>query len=91
MLSADNVLYLLDDQRPAHLTAYDLGGPGKPRTIYTAGDGQRRVDDVQVCGTGRVCLVEETDRHGSDVVMLDAATGRQVWRKPAPDGGAGGG
>ena len=57
---------------------------GGSRVVFTQGAGHQ-LDMVQMCGGLRVCLTDQDRDARMTVTVLDAATGRQLWRAAAPE------
>lgn len=89
----DGMLYAVSTTRPTRVRAFDLDRPDGMHTLYTAApDDDRFVDGVMPCGPGRICLFSRgspgpdpaTDT--TEIVAIDVAKRRDLWRRPAPGG-----
>lgn len=71
---------------PNRVVVAEVDGGGAARELRKAASGRNYLDMVP-CGSDRICLLEG---HGTDesteIAAVDVASGREVWRKQAPDG-----
>ncbi len=79
-------LYVATGAQPYGIVAYDLDKLDKPQIIYTAPDGNRRLQRMSACGEGRLCVLDTAGSADktAEVAAIDVAAGRQVWRRAAP-------
>ncbi len=86
----DGRLYAVDGadaEDPAtryRITTVDVAGSGDPRVVYT-GPAGRRFEDLTLCGKDSVCLIDSAQESLAQVVSVDVTTGREAWRRPAPE------
>jgi outer membrane protein assembly factor BamB len=92
-LASGGRLYVASGDRGYQVRAYDLDHPGAAVQAYSAPP-DRRLEAIEPCGPGRVCLLDEVPTAGAgvdstaEVAAIDVAARKQVWRKPAPGTGA---
>jgi hypothetical protein len=75
-------LYTIDQEPPSRVLRHDLDRIEAPTELYAST--QERVDSAAPCGTGRLCLVVSLNRvgFGKELVVIDEASQREVWRSP---------
>lgn len=86
-LAYDGRLYITHrGMDPNRVVVADVDGAGAARELRKAAPGSNYLDMVP-CGTDRICLLEGkgTDE-STEIAAVDVASGREVWRKPAPNG-----
>ena len=86
-LAHDGTLYAVNTESPYQIQSYALGKLGEPQIVYTAHDPKRRWRAVTPCGSGRVCLLDSvsSDDKTTEIVAIDVAGHRELWRRPAPN------
>lgn len=88
LLAYGDRLFVASHEREFQLLAYDLAGlSGVPQLLYSARHPDRYPADLEPCGGGQVCLLEEApiDRSRTELVAVDAVDGGARWRAPAPE------
>ncbi len=86
-IAYDGRLYAVEGADTAsgyRLTTTDVAGSGDPGVVYS-GPAGRRFEDLTICGSDRICLADTAPEAPSQVVSVDIGSGREAWRRPAPE------
>jgi outer membrane protein assembly factor BamB/Ethanolamine utilization protein EutJ (predicted chaperonin) len=79
-------LYVVTRTDGYRVQSYDLDKLGEPTVVYTAPDSKHSEVDIEPCGDGRLCVLDETssDAKTAQVLAIDPASHKVVWQRDAP-------
>jgi outer membrane protein assembly factor BamB len=71
---------------PNRVVVAEVDGDGAARELSKAASGRSYLDMVP-CGDDRICLLGGKGlEESTEIAAVDVASGREIWRKPAPNG-----
>jgi outer membrane protein assembly factor BamB len=82
VVHGNRLFTVAQEQQPYQIRLSDVDAGGS-RVLYTGRAGSS-FTDLAPCGTGRICVLDQAGEK-AEVAAVDIATGRELWRSPAPE------
>ena len=79
-LAYGGTLYRFHQEAPARVVRHDLDRIETPTEVYSSTT--ERIENLAPCGAGRLCLLVSVLQGTSELIVLDEASRRELWRGP---------
>ncbi len=79
-LAFESTLYRFDQETPGRVIRHDLDRVESPTEVYSSTTG--RIEYLAPCGAGRLCLLVSHQDGTGELIVLDDARRRELWRAP---------